>query len=69
MVNPTYCLSFEEPLQKQQKMARPWRLVAAEAVKEQDPQNLVTLLEELNHALGRQGMVNPDAQSRLRTSE
>jgi hypothetical protein len=56
-------------LQQQQKTARPWRLVAAEASQEMDSQHLLTLLEELNRALEQQGMVKPDGQGQLRKSD
>jgi len=46
-------------LQQQQKIARPWRIVAAEAAQERDSQQLLTLLEELNQALEQQGIVKP----------
>ena len=45
-------------MQQEQKIARPWRVVAAEAAQERDSQQLLTLLEELNAALEQQGMVN-----------
>jgi hypothetical protein len=51
-------------VQQPQKLARPWRIVAAEAAQEMDSQHLLTLLEELNDALEQQGMVKPDGQSR-----
>jgi hypothetical protein len=51
-------------LQQQQKTARPWRIVAAEAAEEMDSQHLLSLLEELNAALEQQGMVKPDGQTR-----
>jgi hypothetical protein len=51
-------------LQQEQKLARPWRIVAAEAAQEMDSQQLLTLLEELNQALEEQGMVKPDGQRR-----
>jgi hypothetical protein len=51
-------------LQQEQKIARPWRVVAAEAAQERDSQQLLTLLEELNAALEQQGMVKPDGQTR-----
>jgi len=47
-------------LQQQQKIARPWRIVAAEAAQEMDCQQLLPLLEELNAALEQQGIVKPD---------
>jgi len=47
-------------LQEEQKIARPWRVVAAEASQEMDSQQLLTLLEELNQALEQQGIVKPD---------
>lgn len=51
-------------MQQEQKTARPWRIVAAEVSEEMDSQRLLTLLEELNHALEQQGMVKPDGESR-----
>jgi hypothetical protein len=51
-------------VQEEQKTARPWRLVAAEVSEEMDSQRLLTLLEELNHALEQQGMVKPGVGSR-----
>ncbi|MFL6307882.1 MAG: hypothetical protein ACJ713_14415 [Candidatus Sulfotelmatobacter sp.] len=51
-------------MQQEQKLARPWRIVAAEAAQEMDSQQLLTLLEELNQALEEQGMVKPDGQRR-----
>ena len=56
-------------LQQEQKTARPWRIVAAEAAEEMDSQHLLSLLEELNQALEQQGMVKPDGQRRPGTSE
>jgi hypothetical protein len=56
-------------LQQEQKLARPWRIVAAEAAQEMDSQQLLTLLEELNQALEQQGMVKPDGQRRALHSE
>jgi hypothetical protein len=47
-------------LQEEQKIARPWRIVAAEAAQEMNSQQLLSLLEELNAALEQQGMVKPD---------
>lgn len=44
-------------MQQQPKIARPWRIVAAEAAQEMDSQQLLTLLEELNQALEQQGIV------------
>jgi hypothetical protein len=49
-------------LQEEQKIARPWRIVAAEAAQEMDCQKLLPLLEELNAALEQQGLVKPDGQ-------
>lgn len=51
-------------MQQEQKTARPWRTVAAEASEEMDSQRLLTLLEELNHALEQHGRVKPDSESR-----
>jgi hypothetical protein len=52
--------SCRSHLQQPQKIARPWRIVAAEAAEELDSQHLLTLLEELNQALEQQGMAQPD---------
>jgi len=49
-------------LQEEHKIARPWRIVAAEASKEMDSQRLLTLLEELSQALEQQGLVKGDGQ-------
>ncbi len=56
-------------MQEPQKLARPWRTVAAEAAEEMDSQHLLTLLEELNEALEQQGMVKPDGRRRPGKSE
>ena len=49
-------------MQEEHKIARPWRIVAAEASKEMDSQRLLTLLEELSQALEQQGLVKTDGQ-------
>ena len=69
MVTEKYCPPPRSHLQQQPKIARPWRIVAAEAAQEMDSQQLLTLLEELNQALEEQGLVKPDGQGRPVKSE
>jgi hypothetical protein len=42
------------------KLARPWRVIAAEVAVEQDSQKLSKLVAELNRALEEQGVVKLD---------
>ena len=69
MVTKTYCFPPRSHLQPQPKIARPWRIVAAEAAQEMDTQQLLTLLEELNRALEEQGIVKAYGQGRPGKSE